>query len=69
MKESTIENPSVFPLAPPKGTYHQSGMTLRDYFAAMAMNALIIKSNSNLDWSKQAYRLADAMLNARQETK
>ena len=43
----------------------EPGMTLRDYFAAKAMQALI--SNSNYDdtfsnFSKFAYEMADAML-------
>ncbi|MGG4607019.1 hypothetical protein [Providencia sp. Me31A] len=54
----------------------QEGMTLRDYFAAKAMNAMI--STIPLPWSlreqyegdfydtaQSAYRMADAMLKAR----
>ena len=47
------------------------GMTLRDYFAAQAMNALILEMPE--DWkyapealAKYAYAQADAMLKARQ---
>jgi hypothetical protein len=49
-----------------------SGMTLRDYFAARAMQALL----SDSDWRQDmdfkdtafaAYRQADAMLKAREE--
>ena len=45
-----------------------SGMTLRDYFAAKAMQGLVVDGVGSLmdeelaDW---AYRLADAMLKAR----
>lgn len=52
---------------------HLSGMTLRDYFAAKAMQGLIAGSNPehsiNLhgaaEWS---YKMADAMLAARSAT-
>jgi hypothetical protein len=42
------------------------GMTLRDYFAAKAMQALI--DNDHLFWEipTQAYELADAMLKVRE---
>jgi hypothetical protein len=47
------------------------GMTLRDYFAAKAMQGLV----ENANWrgmpedalAKESYKLADAMLKARQE--
>jgi hypothetical protein len=57
----------------------EKGMTLRDYFASKAMQALIrfedkalpYMSRNTLDFdsrvSYQAYRYADAMLKARQE--
>ena len=50
--------------------YQDSGMTLRDYFAAKAMQAMVSLPNADMshdgyaDW---AYRQADAMLKARQE--
>ena len=46
-----------------------TGMTLRDYFAAKAMQGLVVDGVGSLmdeelaDW---AYRLADAMLKARE---
>jgi len=44
----------------------QSGMTLRDYFAAKAMQALITRiSMSGGDQARKAYEIADAMLKAR----
>jgi hypothetical protein len=55
----------------PDGLLNQDGMTLRDYFAAKAMQALL----SNTDWrldmdiedtAKAAYMTADAMLKARE---
>jgi hypothetical protein len=53
----------------------QDGMSLRDYFAAKAMNALLIAhggggaSNHNNPeaLSKKAYKIADAMIRARKE--
>jgi DNA gyrase/topoisomerase IV subunit B len=54
---------------PQGGTFTAPGMTLRDYFAAKAMNALILEM---ADWkyvpetlAKYAYAQADAMLKAR----
>ena len=46
-------------------------MTLRDYFAAKAMQAMISFSNGDLEWAKwddyaeDAYEVADKMLKAR----
>ena len=44
-----------------------TGMTLRDYFAAKAMQPLIVSFTvQDINWtSKQAYKIADAMLEAR----
>ena len=43
-----------------------NGMTLRDYFAAKAMQALIEKyDESPLELSDEAYSFADAMIEAR----
>ncbi len=43
----------------------QNGMTLRDYFAAKAMQALIDNDGLFSEIPTQAYALADAMLAAR----
>lgn len=48
------------------------GMTLRDYFAAKAMQALITAPNvrpmiEDGEVSRWAYKMADAMLKAREE--
>lgn len=44
-------------------------MTLRDYFAGLAMQSLILKStgddNEIVDSAEDAYSIADAMLEAR----
>jgi hypothetical protein len=52
----------------------ERGMTLRDYFAAKAMNAIIPNESGYdferyitiEDWAKKSYELADAMLKARE---
>lgn len=48
------------------------GMTLRDYFAAKAMQGMIARTNWGVeddatDISNEAYGYADAMLKAREE--
>jgi hypothetical protein len=43
-----------------------TGMTLRDYFAAKAMQALIDNDGLFSEIPTQAYALADAMLKARE---
>jgi hypothetical protein len=59
----------------PAGVAHitEQGMTLRDYFAAKAMQAVITgyatqnKVDSYSDyWAGFAYEMADAMMNARE---
>jgi hypothetical protein len=69
-----MNNPAAFP-RPFSGTtqYAQDGMTLRDYFAAKAMQAVITgyatqnKVDSYSDyWAGFAYEMADAMLEARE---
>jgi len=52
-------------------TLAYSGMTLRDYFAAKAMQAIVSKEVSHVSWvdeyAKNAYKMADAMLKAREQ--
>jgi len=51
---------------------YQTGMTLRDYFAARAMQGMLagfLASSKDIMWdgiAKDAYRQADAMLKARE---
>jgi len=45
------------------------GMTLRDWFAGQALIGLVSDGNTNFSVSKEAYRLADAMIVARKEAK
>jgi hypothetical protein len=47
-------------------TPYKSGMTLRDYFAAKAMQALIQHHYFDVA-AKKSYEVADAMLKARKE--
>lgn len=63
-----INNPFAFPISTIDG-YNQKGMTLRDYFAAKAMQSINFGSLSQyyLDHAKQSYEIADAMLKAREE--
>jgi len=59
-----MNNPPAFP----SGYYvpENQGMTLRDYFAAKAMQALIANDGLFSEIPTQAYALADAMLKARE---
>jgi hypothetical protein len=44
------------------------GMTLRDYFAAKAMQGLLTRiARSGTEQAEEAYRIADAMLKAREK--
>ena len=60
----------------PVVTTHESyvsaeGMTLRDYFAAKAMQALLANADSFMGWDTipaDAYEMADAMLKAKEAT-
>lgn len=61
-------NPSAFPHDNYDGLA-SNGLTLRDYFAARALE-IIANSDTNLGWIKetgvqQAYQIADAMLEER----
>ena len=60
----------VFPLAEPGNCVSASeGMSLRDYFAAKAMQGLIVgvENPRTCYIAKAAYAMADAMLAARKE--
>jgi len=63
-----MKNPAAFP-RPFSGTtqYAQDGMTLRDYFAAKAMQSLLSIAGGTLEKDAEvAYKMADAMLKARE---
>jgi hypothetical protein len=62
-----MNNPPAFPSV----FDHERGMTLRDYFAAKAMQGFCA-SPTGMEWANsrlaaEAYDLADAMLKARDE--
>lgn len=44
---------------------HQTGMSLRDYFAAKAMQGILFECLEPKDTAKFAYQIADAMMEAR----
>ena len=59
---STPENPPAFATEP--NTLHH-GMSLRDYFAAQGLPALISRPRADVAWAEvatTAYSIADAML-------
>ena len=68
-----MNNPPAFPTGTGITPYH-SGMTLRDYFAAKAMQATVdawiqrsIYPPTDDEVAKNAYAIADAMLAAREQ--
>ena len=61
-----MNNPPAFPTGTGVTPYNP-GMTLRDYFAAKAMQALIDNDGLFSEIPTQAYALADAMLAARKK--
>ena len=70
-EEETIKYRDAFPKDYDLPTYftskHAISMTLRDYFAAKAMQALIDNDGLFSEIPTQAYALADAMLAAREK--
>ena len=59
----------VFPT--PAGVQHNDGMTIRDYFAAAALQGLLSSIEPNQLWCGEdvavvCYRTADALLRARE---
>lgn len=65
-----LKKPAAFPVV--VDGYVQDGMTLRDYFAAKAMQGLLAAYPERERWgthdyARIAYEQADAMLNARDE--
>ena len=61
----------AFPCNSPDGAGAYSGIVVRDYFAARAMQALLITDGTSLPSysgiARIAYEMADAMLKAREE--
>ncbi len=60
-----MNNPQAFPISGSQYK-HTQGMTLRDYFAAKAMQALIDKEVFFDDVAESAYKVADHMLRVRE---
>ena len=65
-----LKEPAAFPSV--IDGYIQDGMTLRDYFAAKAMQGLMANSETNRAWgvydnARYAYEQADAMMQAREK--
>ena len=60
-----MNNPPAFPI---HWENHHQGMSLRDYFAAKAMQGLLSSDvNAPLEtFAKQSYEVADAMMKARE---
>lgn len=63
----------AFPTAADNGhSTNQDGMDLRDYFAAKAMQGMLAdhtRDNYPEEHAAYAYKIADAMMKARKETK
>ena len=64
-----MKNLPAFPLHPEHYEKDESGMTLRDYFAAKAMQGML-SENSGIRYPTDelvdfAYKVADAMMEAR----
>lgn len=65
-----MKNESAFPVAATEYHGMDSGMTLRDYFAAKAMQGVLSGVDpfqSVVNIAARAYAIADAMLKAREE--
>ena len=57
----------AFPSSIVDDSLHVPGMTLRDYFAAKAMQGLLQYAYAHADRASVAYKVADAMLKERGE--
>jgi len=58
----------AFPTTKPLNSWDDpnQGMDLRDYFAAKAMQAVAIRHSHERDVARNAYKIADAMILARE---
>jgi len=65
-----MNNPSAFPVQSVYIEDRETGMTLRDYFAAKAIQAILTSpswmENKPSTLAKMSYEFADAMLKARE---
>jgi len=71
---ANIKNPIAFPAHPNTTSENMAGMTLRDYFAAKAMQAItsnvVTSQGAGQSWeyiAEGAYLIADAMLKTRSD--
>jgi hypothetical protein len=69
--EGEMSNPPAFPNDAVKDSFDRSGMTLRDYMAAKAIEGASVSAIINIRYNPDllaadAYALADAMLKARE---
>jgi hypothetical protein len=58
----------AFPCAPSPTHFSSSGMTLRDYFAAKAMQGLAGEIEDEARAARWCYEMADAMLSQREKS-
>jgi hypothetical protein len=63
MSEEPEDGGQAFPLR--HGAWSERGMTLRDYFAAKAMQGFCVDGGPYLEIATSAYKMADEMLKAR----
>ena len=62
-----MNNPPAFPHFGHTGWSNSGGMTLRDYFAAKALPQCFAVSTTTDIAAREAYRMADAMMKAREQ--
>jgi hypothetical protein len=71
MSKKHPENPPAFPQYLLSTDYENKGLSLRDYFAAKAMQAFLTDGSEShiADKAERAYLMADYMLKAREEVR
>jgi hypothetical protein len=65
-----IADPGLDPAFPPQGSPNKQGITVRDYFAAAALQGICATLPPSPKWEQiadQAYAVADAIVKLRQE--
>jgi hypothetical protein len=60
-----MDNTPAFPAPHFDLAENEHGLTMRDYFAAKAMQSMLNGSTSYENVAKYAYKMADAMMKAR----
>ncbi len=72
---AVIANPGIDPAFPPPGGGNKQGLTIRDFFAAHALSGLCVNAGRMNGpeivrlLAEEAYRLADATVEARKGVK